>query len=200
MSMLLCHLHPVVEFSLWFVDDGMRLMVGHVIMVWVWWLVVRVGTCSHWYTCCYIYICSVDGYGRVVSYKLVKLVAHTYIQDAYRLINLTMFNSCYQLNAWSLESGIYIPILCKTWEYLRTQGAAIKLLQVHRLVRKRRCSATLCLPIRVAGRSSTLYSELGTFGMVPKGIWRRRLLLYRFIFCCVVAVSFWCKLWKQLHV
>ena len=37
----------VVEFSLWFVDDGMRLMVGHVILVWVWWLVVRVGTCSH---------------------------------------------------------------------------------------------------------------------------------------------------------
>ena len=79
MSMSIAYLHPVVEFSLWFMDDGMRLMVGHVIMVWVWWLVVRVGTHSNCYTCGYIYICSVVGYGRIVLHKLVKLVAHTYV-------------------------------------------------------------------------------------------------------------------------
>ncbi|XP_062200670.1 glycosyltransferase-like KOBITO 1 isoform X4 [Phragmites australis] len=32
--------------------------------------------------------------------------------------------------------------------------------EVRRLAKKRRCLAILCLPIRVAGRSSTLYSEL----------------------------------------
>ncbi|XP_062200667.1 glycosyltransferase-like KOBITO 1 isoform X2 [Phragmites australis] len=33
-------------------------------------------------------------------------------------------------------------------------------IKVRRLAKKRRCLAILCLPIRVAGRSSTLYSEL----------------------------------------
>ena len=81
---------------------------------------------------------------------------------------------------WSRD--IYILILCKTCEYLRTQGAALKLIQVRRSARKRRCLATLCLPIRVAGRSSAFYSERGAFGMEPKGMWLHSLLLYRFIF------------------
>ena len=82
-------------------------------------------------------------------------------------------------------------ILCKTCEYLRTQGAALKLMQVHRSARKRRCLATLCLPIRVAGRSSTFYSELSAFGVEPKGMWLHTLLLYGFLplrSCCFLLM------------
>ena len=87
------------------------------------------------------------------------------------------------------ESRIYIYSYCvRLASTFVLRGAALKLLSGSQVGGKRQCSATLCLPIRVAGRSSTFYSELRRFGMEPKGIRLHTLLFYRFFFRCIVVV------------